>query len=119
LSAALSGAGHGLVGGTLLSATLAVVAYGGIFTWLGLRVRRALVWGLAYILLWEGFVASAGKSASRLAVRAYTRSVLARATGVELKLANVSAFFSVAVPIAIAVVWAGLTVRRLRRTEVA
>ena len=58
------------------SATLAVVAYGGIFTWLGLRVRRALVWGLAYILLWEGFVAIAGEDAPRLAVRAYTRSVL-------------------------------------------
>ncbi len=119
LAAVLSGAGHGLVRGTLLSATLAVVAYGGIFTWLGLRVRRALVWGLAYILLWEGFVASAGKSASRLAVRAYTRSVLSQATGIDLKLGNVSAFFAVAVPIAVAVVWASLTVRRLRRAEVA
>jgi ABC-2 type transport system permease protein len=119
LSAVLSGAGHGLVRGTLVSATLAVVAYGGIFTWLGLRVRRALVWGLAYILLWEGFVASAGKSASRLAVRAYTRSVLSKATGVDLKLANVSPFFAVVVPIAIGIVWAALTVRRLRRAEVA
>jgi ABC-2 type transport system permease protein len=119
LSAVLSGAGHGIVWGTLLSATLAVVAYGGIFTWLGLRVRRALVWGLAYILLWEGFVASAGKSASRLAVRAYTRSVLAKATGVDLKLANVSAFFAVTVPIGIGIVWVWFTVRRLRRAEVA
>jgi ABC-2 type transport system permease protein len=119
LAAVASGAGHGLVGGTLLSATLAVLAYGGIFTWLGLRVRRALVWGLAYILLWEGFVASAGKGASRLAVRAYTRSVLARATGVDLKLANVSAFFAVTVPIGIAILWAYFTVRRLRRAEVA
>jgi ABC-2 type transport system permease protein len=119
LSALLSGAGHGLVRGTLVSATLAVIAYGGIFTWLGLRVRRALVWGLAYILLWEGFVASAGKSASRLAVRAYTRSVLSKATGVDLKLANVSPFFAVVVPIAIGIVWAALTVRRLRRAEVA
>jgi ABC-2 type transport system permease protein len=119
LAALLSDAGHGLVPGTLVSATLAVVAYGGIFTWLGLRVRRALVWGLAYILLWEGFVASAGKSASRLAVRAYTRSVLTKFTGVDLKLANVSPFFAVTVPIAIGIVWAALTVRRLRRAEVA
>lgn len=119
LAAVLSGAGHGLLRGTLVSATLAVIAYGGIFTWLGLRVKRALVWGLAYILLWEGFVASAGKSASRLAVRAYTRSVLSQATGVDLKLGTVSAFFAVAVPLAIGVVWASLTVRRLRRAEVA
>jgi uncharacterized membrane protein YhaH (DUF805 family) len=77
------------------------------------------VWGLAYILLWEGFVASAGKSASRLAVRAYTRSVLARTTGVDLKLANVSPFFAVVVPIGIGIVWIALTVRRLHRAEVA
>ena len=77
------------------------------------------MWGLAYILLWEGFVASAGKSASRLAVRAYTRSVLSKATGVDLKLANVSAFFAVVVPIAVGIVWAALTVRRLQKAEVA
>src|SRR5204863_685612 len=35
LAAALTGAGGGLVWGTLASATLAVIAYGGIFTWLG------------------------------------------------------------------------------------
>jgi len=119
LAAAMSGAGGDLVRGTIVSSTLAVLAYGGIFTWLGLRVRRALVWGLAYIVLWEGFVASAGKSASRLAVRAYTRSVLSQATGVDLKLGTVSAFFAVAVPLAVALVWAALTVRRLHRAEVA
>jgi ABC-2 type transport system permease protein len=119
LAALFSGVGADLVRGTIVSATLAVLAYGGIFTWLGLRVRRALVWGLAYIVLWEGFVASAGKSASRLAVRAYTRSVLSQATGVDLKLGTVSAFFAVAVPIAVGLAWASLTVRRLRRAEVA
>ena len=36
-----------------------------------------------------------------------------------LKLGTVSEFFAVAVPLAIGVVWAGLTVRRLRRAEVA
>ena len=119
LAAVLSGAGDGLLRGTLVSATLAVVAYGGIFTWLGLRVRRALVWGLAYIVLWEGFVASAGKSASRLAVRAYTRSVLSQATGVDLKLGTVSPGYAVVVPVLVGVAWAALTVRRLRRAEVA
>jgi ABC-2 type transport system permease protein len=119
LAAALTGAGGGLVGGTVASATLAVIAYAGIFTWLGLRVRRALVWGLAYILLWEGFVASAGRSAARLAVRAYTRSVLHNATGVELKLATVSEFYAVVMPVVIGLVAVAFTVRRLRRTEVA
>jgi ABC-2 type transport system permease protein len=119
LAAVLTGAGGGLVQGTLASATLAVIAYGGIFTWLGLRVRRALVWGLAYILLWEGFVASAGRSAARLAVRAYTRSVLHHATGINLKLATVSEAYAVIVPVIIGIAAVAITVRRLRRTEVA
>lgn len=119
LAAALTGAGGRLIGGALAASALAVLAYTTIFTWLGLRVRRALVWGLAYILLWEGFVASAGRSAARLAIRAYTRSVLAHATGIHLKLATVSVVFAVAVPLAVSVVAGAVTVRRLRRTEVA
>jgi ABC-2 type transport system permease protein len=119
VAATLTEGGAELIRGTLVSTTLAVVAYAGLFTWLGLRVRRALVWGLAYILLWEGFVASAGRSAARLAVRAYTRSVLARATGIHLKLATVSTFYSVVVPLVTGVAAAAVTVRRLRRTEVA
>ena len=119
VAAVLSEGGAALVRGTLVSATLGVVAYAGLFTWLGLRVRRALVWGLAYILLWEGFVASAGQTAARLAVRSYTRSVLSRATGIELRLASVSAVYSVIVPLAIGAVATAITVLRLRRTEVA
>ena len=38
-----------------------------LFVALGLRVKRALVWGLLYILIWEGFVATANASAARLA----------------------------------------------------
>jgi ABC-2 type transport system permease protein len=119
LAAALTGGGAPLVRGALASSALAVVAYGGIFTWLGLRVRRALVWGLAYILLWEGFVASAGHSAARLAVRAYTRSVLRWSTGVNLKLATISHFYAVVVPVVVGVVGVAITSRRLHRTEVA
>ena len=60
-----------------------------------------------------------GIVSARLAVRAYTRSVLAHATGIQLKLATVSVAFAVAVPLAISVVAGVVTVRRLRRTEVA
>ena len=76
-----------------------MVAYGGMFL-LGLRVKRALVWGLAYILLWEGFVASAGRSAARLAVRSWsTRSILTQATGIDLELATISPFYSYLIPV--------------------
>jgi ABC-2 type transport system permease protein len=114
-----TGAGSELVVGTLSGAALAVVAYAGIFTFVGLWVRRALVWGLAYVLLWEGFVASAGDNAARLAIRSYSRSLLAHATGEDLRLADRSVAASIVVPLVVAAVTVGFTTWRLRRSEVA
>lgn len=119
LAALVSGGGGSLVWGTALAAGLGVLAYSSLFVLLGLWVRRALVWGLAYVLLWEGFVASAGANAARLAVRAYTRSILSGATGVELRLGRISWPFAVGVPLVVALGAFALTVLRLRRTEVA
>jgi ABC-2 type transport system permease protein len=82
-------------------------------------VRRALAWGLAYILIWEGFVANAGDNAARLAVRAYTRSVLSRITGEELRLADMPVAAAVVVPVALALLGFAYTCRRLDRQDVA
>ena len=117
--AVLSGGGPSLVRGTLLAGSLAVIAYGALFVLLGLWVRRALIWGLAYILLWEGFVAIAGDNAQRLAIRSYTRSLLSDATGVDLFLADIAVTASVIVPLVVAALAFGLTAWRLRRMEVA
>jgi len=119
LSAMLTGGGSSLVKGTLTSTLVAVAGYCGVFTLLGLLVKRALVWGLAYILLWEGFVAAAGAGAARLAVRAYTRSLLSDATGIPLRLADFPVVSSVLVPVLVSLAALALTVGRLRRTEVA
>jgi ABC-2 type transport system permease protein len=119
LSAACIGGGGNLLVGTVESSLVAVVAYTGIFVFVGLRTRRALVWGLAYILLWEGFVAVAGRNATRLAVRAYTRTLLADATGRSLRLATISIGAAVIVPVAVAMVAFALTTWRLKRMEVA
>ena len=117
--AVLSGGGPSLVRGTLLAGSLAVIAYGALFVLLGLWVRRALIWGLAYILLWEGFVAIAGDNAQRLAIRSYTRSLLSDATGVDLFLADISVSASVIVPLVVAALAFALTAWRLRKMEVA
>jgi ABC-2 type transport system permease protein len=117
--AALSGGGASLVRGTLVAGSLAVIAYGALFVLLGLWVRRALIWGLAYILLWEGFVAIAGDNAQRLAIRSYTRSILSDTTGVNLFLADIAVTASVIVPLAVAVAAFALTAWRLRKMEVA
>ena len=118
LAAVATGGGGSLVAGTVVSASLAVLAYSGIFCALGVFVRRPLVWGLAYILLWEGFVALAGAGAAKLAVRSYTRSILADMTDVPLRLATVSPATSVIVPVAVGLVGLVLASRRLRTMDV-
>jgi ABC-2 type transport system permease protein len=118
LAAVATGGGGSLVAGTVVSASLAVLAYSGIFCALGVFVRRPLVWGLAYILLWEGFVALAGAGAAKLAVRSYTRSILADMTDVPLRLATVSPAASVIVPLAVGLVGLMLASRRLRTMDV-
>lgn len=114
----LTRAGSGVTVGAAAAGLVAVLAYCGIFCALGLRTQRALAWGLGYILIWEGFVASAGRGASRVAIRAYTRSILARAADVSLRLANLSPVVAVGVPLVIAAVAIGYVTWRLGRHDV-
>lgn len=117
--ALVAGGDAGLVAGAALASAIGVVAYASLFCYVGLRVRRALVWGLAYVLLWEGFVSAAGKNAARLAVRSYTRSILADFGDVKLRLGDISPAYAVIVPLVVAALAFLITTRRLHRTEVA
>jgi ABC-2 type transport system permease protein len=117
-AAAVAGDGRDLLAGTAGAVGVGLVAYSGIFLWLGLRFRRSLAIGLAYILIWEGFVARAGDIAGRLAVRSYTRSVLARATGTEFELGDVSQPWAYVVPVLVGAGALGLATRRLVRQDV-
>jgi len=118
LAAALTRGGADLVAGAAVAATVGVIGYVGLFLALGLRFRRALVWGLAYILLWEGFVATASKTATRLAIRGYTQSVLSEYTGVGFKRATFPLAVGIVVPILVGILFVVLTGRRLARTPV-
>jgi ABC-2 type transport system permease protein len=118
IAAAATGGGDDLMRGTAAACILGTVAYTGIFTWLGLRLRRAVVWGLGYILIWEGFVARAGATPSRLAVRASTRSLLARMSHGPERLVSVSSTTAVLIPLIAAIAGAALTVVRLHRQDV-
>lgn len=119
VSAAVSGGGGDLVVGTILASAIAVVAYTALFVTLGVRVRRSLLWGLLYILVWEGFVARLGESASRLSIGTYARSILSSASGFELELADMPAVSSYVVPLAVAVAAIAYTTRRLQVQDVA
>jgi len=103
LGAVLTGVGSGIVVGTLLAGVVGVIAYVAVFTMLGVWLRRFIVWGLAYILIWEGFIAQAGPGVARVAIRKYTRSILVDRTGADLDLADFSLAVGIIVPLVIAV----------------
>jgi len=109
----------GLMTGAVLGTLVAVAAYSGLFVTAGIRFRRALPWGLAYILIWEGFVAAAGKTASKLAVRSYVRSILVHETGISIKLGTFSLATGIIVPLVVAALFLWYASRRLATSDVA
>lgn len=98
---------------------LATVAYTGVFTFLGLIIRRSLIVGLVYVFIWELFVARVGLGAARLSINTYPASVLAHLTDLELPLAERSLTNGFAVPVVVTVVALALTTWRLDRANVA
>lgn len=119
LAAALSGGGGALVGATVAAAAVCGLAYCGLFVALGLRIKRALSWGIAYVLIWEGFVARAGSGAARVSLQTYGRSILAQATDVDLRLSDIGPVASVVVPMLVAMIGVALTTRFLHTRDVA
>ncbi|MCU1358246.1 MAG: hypothetical protein JWM89_3664 [Acidimicrobiales bacterium] len=119
LSTAILDTSSELMIGTLVGGLVAVAAYSGLFVVGGIRFRRALPWGLAYIMIWEGFIATAGKSAAKLAVRSYVSSVLARETGIHIKLANFTLASAIIVPLVATAVLLVYGSRRLAKSDVA
>ncbi len=109
----------GIVAATALSMGLAAIGYSGLFVLLGLVFRRALLWGLVYIFIWELFVARAGAGAARLSLNTYPHSVLARLTEIELPLAERSMAAGLIVPVVLAAVSVGATAWWLSRAEIA
>lgn len=119
LAALATGSGGELLAATVASATAGMVAYTGLFVALGLRVKRALVWGLLAIFIWEGFVATGNPSAARFSIRSYTRSILAEGAGIRLELADFNLVTSWVVPLATAALALAYATWRLRRQDVA
>lgn len=77
VAAAVTGEGIKLIGGAAAGAMLATVAYNAVFCGLGLRVKRALAWGLAYLLIWEQAVAHVSHGAARASLFVNAQSVAA------------------------------------------
>jgi ABC-2 type transport system permease protein len=110
--------GADAIGATLASVVLGVVTYTAIFVAVGLRTHRALLWGLVYVLLWEGFISRAA-GAARLSVSNYLRSVLAHLSDTDVDMANASLATGVIVPLVVSVLAFAYASRRFQRQDVA
>ena len=117
-AAVLTGAGNGIVFATLVATVVGLVAYVCVFTLFGVWLKRFIVWGLAYILIWEGFIAQAGAGVARVALRKYTRSILVDRTGVNLQLADFTLTTAVLVPLVVAVVALAIAAWRLSNQDI-
>jgi ABC-2 type transport system permease protein len=119
VAAAATGGGTNLVIGTVASATVGLVAYTGLFCALGLVTKRSLLWGLLYIFIWEGFVATAADSAARLAVRTYARSVLSGIAEMPLRGTAVDSPARWLVPLLVGALALAFATWRLSRRDIA
>ena len=89
----------------LLATSFAALAYTGLFVAAGLWFRRAIWWGLAFILIWENLVAYTAEGAARFTVLGWASSILGLAEdrlAVELE-AGAPAVAFVALLLAVAV----------------
>jgi len=108
-----------LIVSTLIAVSVAVAGYTGLFVLLGTLLRKSIVWGLAYIIVWEDIASGLGKGAARLSIRGYAGSVLSDRTGVVIDSFDFSQTIGVIVPVAAAAVAIALTAIRLDRIDVA
>jgi ABC-2 type transport system permease protein len=84
-SALAAGAGE-LAPRALLAASLAACAYAGLFVAAGLWFRRAVWWGLAFVVLWENAGAYASEGTERFTVTSWARSLLSTVPEVDVPL---------------------------------
>ncbi len=112
-----------LAGPTFLAISLAVVAYSAVFSFVGLVLKKALIWGFVYIFIWELLIGNLAPGTSKLAIKTYPTSILINMTDEDIN-GDLTGFF-VSTPAAIITLVAitcasiALTAWRLQETEVA
>ena len=120
IGATISGVGVRFVLGALCAALLSAAAYTAVFCGIGLRVRRALAWGLAYLVIWEQAVARIAKGAARLSISVTTRTLGARIAGHNPLPRNAMSLpIALFVPFAAIAIAVFVTTRSLDRGEIA
>lgn len=100
----------------LLGVALASLCYCAAAAWLAMMVRRPVVIGVLYILLWEGSIATFAASADRFSLAAYGRAIAVEGV-VDVNAPDTSAAAAIVVLVAVTALAVWLAARRMTRTE--
>jgi ABC-2 type transport system permease protein len=118
---AAGGLGDGLVLGFMAAAAIGSILYSALFVALSLSTGRALVFGLGYVLIWEGVLSGLFAGTRTFSVRQITLSLADAFAGVPPDVFNAQLELTTAVVMAAILLVAaiGLAIRRLVRIEIA
>lgn len=111
-----SDAGGSLLLWPLVAVALSAFCYCAVSAWLSLAIRRPVVVGVLYILLWEGSIATFAASADRFSIAAYGRAIAVEGV-IDVNAPGVSALVAVVILgiVSALAIWAAA--RRMVRTE--
>jgi ABC-2 type transport system permease protein len=113
------GADLDIVAGSTVGVAVGAIVYVAIFVAMSVLTSRALVLGLAYVLIWEGFLASLFAGTRNLSVREYAVSIGGWIAGQNLaETEPIAAGFAAGLAVAVTVIAVLLTIRRLGSFEV-
>jgi ABC-2 type transport system permease protein len=99
------------------AATVGALEYTAVFLALSLITSRALIIGLAYVVVWEGVVAGLFAGTRALSVRQHALAVAEALSGDDATGSDLVLGVAVAVGVAVTVLATALAVRRLERVE--
>lgn len=91
--------------GATVAATLAAFAYSAVFVLMGQLTQRSLIWGIAYLLIFEQFIARGGDKLGFLAVHSHAASILSKTVGADIELDYFSRPVAVVVPVVFTMMW--------------
>ena len=105
--------------GSAAATALATAAYTTVFVLVGLVTSRSLVWGIAYLLIFEQFIARGGKSLGAFSVHAQAVSIVAPRRTLSSAVAYFTPASAAAALIVVASVGAFAVAWQLDRADVA
>jgi ABC-2 type transport system permease protein len=117
---AAGGLGEGLVPGMVAGAAIGSLLYCSVFVAVSLVTGRALVFGLAYVLIWEGLLAGLFVGTRTFSIRQVTLALADAIGGIPTDLfdAKLSLGTALVVGLAILVVATAIAIRRLGAFEI-